>query len=70
MNIFAAVVLFVAAVFNVIAWPRFFRRILADERAHDAAGRWTRFASVHFILMLVALVIALAALVAGVLLLV
>lgn len=69
MELFAAIVLFVAALFNAVAWPRFFQRILADERAHDASGRWTRFASVHFVLMLIALVIAVVAIVAGVLLL-
>ncbi len=69
MDIFAAVVLFVAALFNVVAWPRFFRRILADERAHDADGKWTRFATVHFMLMIIALVIAAAAVIAGILVL-
>jgi len=70
VELFAAIVLFVAALFNVIAWPRFFRRILADERAHDTAGRWTAFATVHFVLMVIALVIAAAAVLAGILLLV
>ena len=70
MELFAAIVLFVAALFNVVAWPRFFRRILADERAHDANGRWTRFATVHFVLLVIALVIAVVAVVAGILLLV
>lgn len=70
MEFFAAIVLFLAALFNLVAWPQFWRRVLADERAHDAAGRWTRFATVHFVLLVVALAIAAAAIIAGILLLV
>ena len=70
MLVFAAVVLFVGAVFNVIAWPRFFRRVAGDARARDAAGRTTTFFRVHLVLLLVALAIAAASVVAGVLLLV
>jgi hypothetical protein len=69
VEIFAVGVLFVAALFNVVTWPRLFVRILADERAHTSDGQWTRFANVHFVLMLGALVIAAAAILAGVLLL-
>ena len=70
MLVFAAVVLFVGAVFNVIAWPRFFRRVAGDARARAAAGRTTTFFRVHLVLLLVALAIAAASVVAGVLLLV
>ena len=70
MTVFAAVVLFVGAVFNVVAWPRFFRRVAADPRARDTAGRPTTFYTVHLVLLLVALAIALASVVAGILLLV
>jgi len=68
--VFAAVVLFIGAVFNVIAWPRFFQRVAKDTRARDAAGRPTTFWRVHFILMLIGLAIAAASVVAAVLLLV
>jgi hypothetical protein len=68
--VFAAVVLFIGAVFNVVSWPRFFQRVAKDARARDAAGRPTTFWRVHFVLLLIALAIALASVVAGILLLV
>jgi len=68
--VFAAVVLFLGAVFNVITWPRFFRRVATDTRARDAAGKPTTFYTVHLVLLLVALAIAVASVIAGILLLV
>ena len=70
MTVFAAIVLFANAVFNAIAWPRFFARVRSDQRARDAAGRATPFLRVHAALLGVALVLALLSAVAGVLLLV
>lgn len=70
MTVFAAVVLFLAAVFNVVTWPRFFQRVAKDPRARNAAGKPTTFYSVHLVLLLIAFAIALAAVVAGILLLV
>lgn len=69
MTVFAAIVLFVNAVFNVVAWPRFYSRVARDARARDSAGKATRFLVVHAVLLGTALVIALISLVAGVLLL-
>jgi len=68
VTVFAAIVLFVAAVFNVVTWPRFFQRVAKDPRARDAAGKPTTFWTVHLVLLLIALAIALAAVVAGILL--
>lgn len=65
-----AVVLVLNAVFNVFAWPTFLRRVLRDPRARDAAGRATTFLRVHAILTAIALVLAVASLVLGVLLLI
>lgn len=70
MTVFAALVLFIGAVFNVITWPRFFQRVASDPRARDAAGRTTTFWTVHFVLLVIAIVIAVASVVAGILLLV
>ncbi|WP_144714135.1 SCO4848 family membrane protein [Curtobacterium pusillum] len=70
MTVFAALVLFIGAVFNVVTWPRFFQRVAKDPRARDAAGKPTTFWTVHFVLLVIALVIAVAAVVAGILLLV
>lgn len=38
MTVFAALVLFLSAVFNVVTWPAFLRRVAKDPRATDAAG--------------------------------
>ncbi|MDN4615689.1 hypothetical protein P5G50_14655 [Leifsonia sp. F6_8S_P_1B] len=70
MTVFAAVVLLLNAVFNVIAWPRFFQRVRTDARARDAAGKATPFLRVHAALLGVALLLAALSLVAGILLLV
>jgi hypothetical protein len=68
--VFAAVVLFVGALFNLVAWPRFFQRVAKDTRARDAAGRPTTFYRVHLVLLLIAMAITAASVVAGILLLV
>lgn len=70
MTVLAAVLLFVTAVFNVVTWPRFFKRVAADPRARDAGNRLTAFYTVHLVLVIIALVIAAASAVVGVLLLV
>ncbi|EAR24318.1 hypothetical protein A20C1_00485 [marine actinobacterium PHSC20C1] len=69
MELFAAIILFLSAVFNVIAWPRFFARVNADSRARDAQGNTTAFYRVHAVLLAIALVLAAASVVAGVALL-
>ena len=58
MNTLLAVLLLVNAVFNVVVWPAFLRRIAADPRARDSEGRRTRFYTVHLVLISSALVLA------------
>lgn len=70
MTVFAAIVLFLNALFNVVAWPRFFGRVRSDPRARDSSGRATPFLVVHAVLLGVALLLAAVSAVAGVLLLV
>jgi hypothetical protein len=60
------VLLFVNAAFNVIVWPRFYKRVANDARARDAAGKPTTFLIVHAVLIGLALVIALASVIAGI----
>lgn len=62
-----AVLLLINAVFNVVVWPRFYKRIASDPRARDADGRATTFLRVHTILIAIALVLAALSAVAGVL---
>jgi hypothetical protein len=61
-----AVLLLVNAVFNVLVWPTFSRRVAKDPRARDANGRPTRFLRMHAVLISAALLLALLSAVFGV----
>lgn len=61
-----AVLLLIGAAFSVVVWPAFLRRVAADPRARDAAGKPTRFLTVHVTLVAIAVVIAIAQAVAGI----
>ncbi|MDD7929941.1 SCO4848 family membrane protein [Microbacterium thalli] len=58
MTPFLIAILIVGAAFNVITWPTFLRRVARDPRATDAAGRRTRFYTVHLVLVVIALLLA------------
>lgn len=60
MIVLLAALLLANAVFNVVVWPTFYRRVAKDPRARDAGGRPTRFLIVHAVLIGVALLLALA----------
>ncbi|MEV0892468.1 hypothetical protein [Promicromonospora sp. NPDC050262] len=62
-----SVVLIVTALWNLLIWPRFWQRIVADPRSRDADGRATTFLTVHSVLIGVSLALALAVGVLGVL---
>ncbi|MGW9112380.1 SCO4848 family membrane protein [Microbacterium sp. NPDC055683] len=66
MTVLLAILLLVNAVFNVVVWPRFWKRIASDPRARDAEGRKTAFFTVHATLIGIAIAIAIASAVAGV----
>lgn len=61
-----AVVLFLNAAFNVIVWPRFYKRIANDPRARDENGTATTFLKVHAVLIALALVLAVVSVLVGV----
>ncbi|MGO2521771.1 MAG: SCO4848 family membrane protein [Microbacterium sp.] len=61
-----AILLFLNAAFNVIVWPQFYKRVVRDPRAKDAAGKATTFLKVHAILIAIALVLAVVSLIAGI----
>jgi hypothetical protein len=67
--VFAVILLFANAIFNAIAWPRFYPRIAADPRARDSDGRRTAFYTVHVVLIVIALVLAAASAITGVVIL-
>ena len=69
-SLVAALLLLANAAFNVIAWPQFLRRVQRDPRARDAAGKRTTFLTVHLVLVTIALFLALASAIVGVVLLV
>ncbi|CAM3389620.1 SCO4848 family membrane protein [Isoptericola cucumis] len=70
LPVVASLVLVVAAVWNLVVWPQFWRRVTKDPRARDDAGRPTRFYTVHAVLVGVSVVLALLVGVVGVLALV
>lgn len=70
LSIVAAVLLLANAVFNILAWPQFLRRVQRDPRARDAAGKRTTFLTVHLVLVTIAVVLGVASGIVGILLLV
>ncbi|MCM3696288.1 SCO4848 family membrane protein [Microbacterium oleivorans] len=59
--------LIINALFNLLVWPTFFRRVARDARARDSQGRPTRFLIVHAVLIGVALLLAVASSIAAIL---
>ena len=55
-----SIVLIATALWNLLIWPRFFQRIVKDDRSRDAAGKPTTFLKVHSVLIGVSLALALA----------
>jgi len=53
-----AVLLLINAVWNVVVWPRFYKRVSQDDRARDASGKPTPFLIVHAVLVGVSLLLA------------
>ena len=53
-----AILLLVNAVWNVVVWPRFYKRVSGDDRARDASGKPTPFLIVHAVLVGVSLLLA------------
>jgi hypothetical protein len=66
MDTTLALLLILNGVFNFAVWPTFFRRVARDPRARTAEGKATPFFTVHLVIVSVALVLAAASLVAGV----
>jgi hypothetical protein len=62
---FAAVLLIVAGVWSLVVWPQFLRRVMKDPRARDAAGKATKFLTVHLVLVSISMVLGAATAVIG-----
>lgn len=58
MNVALGILLLLNALYNVVTWPQFLRRVTNDPRARDEQGNATKFLRVHQVLVAIALVIA------------
>jgi uncharacterized membrane protein len=65
LPVFAALVLVIAGVWSLVVWPQFLRRVMKDPRARDAAGKATKFLTVHVVLVSVSMVLGAATAVIG-----
>lgn len=65
LPVLAALVLIVAGIWSLVVWPQFLRRVMKDPRARDAAGRATKFLTVHVVLVSVSMVLGAATAVIG-----
>jgi uncharacterized membrane protein len=54
---FLGLVLIVSGVWSLLVWPQFLRRVRKDPRARDAAGKATKFLTVHVVLVTISMVL-------------
>ncbi|WP_310167474.1 SCO4848 family membrane protein [Arthrobacter sp. BE255] len=66
LPVFAAILLVIAGVWSLSVWPQFLRRVMKDPRARDAAGKATKFLTVHLVLVSISMVLGAATAVIGV----
>jgi hypothetical protein len=52
-----AVFLIISGVWSLAVWPQFLRRVMKDPRARDAAGKATKFLTVHVVLVTISMVL-------------
>ena len=50
-------ILVIAGIWSLVVWPQFLRRVMKDPRARDAAGKATKFLTVHVVLVSVSMVL-------------
>ncbi|MET1087573.1 MAG: hypothetical protein ABWY04_10695 [Arthrobacter sp.] len=67
LPLFAALVLVTAGIWSLVVWPQFLRRVMKDPRARDAAGKATKFLTVHVVLVSISMVLGAATAVIGLL---
>ena len=66
LPVFAALVLVVAGIWSLVVWPQSLRRVMKDPRARDAAGKATKFLTVHVVLVTISMVLGAATAVIGI----
>ena len=64
---FLAWVLVISGFWSLVVWPQFLRRVMKDPRARDAAGKATKFLTVHLVLVSISMVLGAATAAIGVL---
>ena len=50
-------VLIISGFWSLVVWPQFLRRVMKDPRARDAAGKATKFLTVHVVLVTVSMIL-------------
>jgi hypothetical protein len=50
-------VLIISGFWSLVVWPQFLRRVMKDPRARDAAGKATKFLTVHIVLVTVSMIL-------------
>lgn len=66
LPVFAALVLVIAGLWSLVVWPQFLRRVMKDPRARDAAGKATKFLTVHVVLVSISMVLGAATAIIGI----
>lgn len=66
LPLLAGVVLIIAGLWSLVVWPQFLRRVMKDPRARDAAGKATKFLTVHVVLVSISMVLGAATAMIGV----
>jgi hypothetical protein len=66
LPVFAALVLVIAGLWSLVVWPQFLRRVMKDPRARDAAGKGTKFLTVHVVLVSISMVLGAATALIGI----
>ena len=60
LPVLLALVLIIAGLWSLLVWPQFLKRVMKDPRARDAAGKATKFLTVHVVLVTISMVLGLA----------
>jgi hypothetical protein len=66
VNVTLGILLLLNTLFHLVTWPTFFRRVAKDPRARDAAGKPTAFFTVHLVLLVIAMALAVASFVGAI----
>ncbi|MDI3193428.1 hypothetical protein QK290_02930 [Pseudarthrobacter sp. AL07] len=66
LPLLAGCLLIIAGIWSLVVWPQFLRRVMKDPRARDAAGKATKFLTVHVVLVSISMMLGAVTAVIGV----